>query len=48
MVSYVVKLKIRLKAENGELGNAFPPYQQTVPVLRNTHEIYVWFAVLYL
>ena len=44
MVSYVVKLKIRLKAENGELGNTFPPHQQTVPVLRNTYAIYDWFA----
>ena len=26
VVSYVVKLKIRLKAENGELGNAFSPH----------------------
>ena len=26
VVSYVVKLKIRLKAENGELGKAFSPH----------------------
>ena len=26
VVSYVVKLKIRLKAENGELDKAFPPH----------------------
>ena len=41
VVSYVVKLKIRLKAENGEPDKAFSPHLQTVPVLRNTHEIYV-------
>ena len=46
VVSYVVKLKIRLKAENGESGKAFSPHLQTVPVLRNIHAIYAWFDVL--